>query len=44
MTDVFTIQSFESFAEDPHLSGHIATAYIQNVQKNGVGACIKHLV
>ena len=37
-------QSFESYSEDPHLSGHIAASYIANVQKNGIGACIKHFV
>ncbi|KZT33940.1 beta-glucosidase [Sistotremastrum suecicum HHB10207 ss-3] len=37
-------RSFESFSEDPHLSGHIAASYIANVQSNGIGACIKHFV
>ncbi|KAH9923710.1 beta-glucosidase [Epithele typhae] len=37
-------RSFESFSEDPHLSGMIAAAYCKGVQAGGIGACIKHFV
>jgi beta-glucosidase len=37
-------RNFECFAEDPFLSGTIASAYIQGLQENGVAACIKHFV
>jgi len=37
-------RSFESFAEDPHLSGTICSAYIRGVQSGGIGATVKHFV
>ena len=37
-------RAFESFAEDPHLSGTIAGAYVKGLQDGGVSACIKHFV
>ncbi|CAE6460319.1 unnamed protein product [Rhizoctonia solani] len=37
-------RSFESFSEDPHLSGHLAAAYVAGLQDNGVAATIKHYV
>ncbi|KZT51279.1 glycoside hydrolase family 3 protein [Calocera cornea HHB12733] len=37
-------RSFESFSEDPHLSGMCAAAYVRSLQAQGVSACIKHFV
>lgn len=35
-------RGFEAFAEDPVLSGLIASAYIEGIQDRGIAACIKH--
>ncbi|KAK0454089.1 glycoside hydrolase family 3 protein [Desarmillaria tabescens] len=37
-------RAFESFSEDPFLSGTIAAHYIIGLQNNGIGAVIKHFV
>ena len=37
-------RNFECFAEDPFLSGMIASAYINGLQSQDVAACIKHFV
>ncbi len=37
-------RSFEYFSEDPFLAGNIAGGYVDGLQLNGVGACVKHFV
>ncbi|KAJ3929581.1 MAG: glycoside hydrolase family 3 protein [Lentinula lateritia] len=37
-------RAFESFSEDPYLSGIMASAYINGLQSQGVSAAIKHFV
>ncbi|THH27625.1 hypothetical protein EUX98_g6566 [Antrodiella citrinella] len=37
-------RAFESFSEDPHLSGILAASYVNGLQSNGVAATIKHFV
>lgn len=37
-------RSFESFSEDPHLNGMMASSYIARLQGEGISACIKHFV
>lgn len=37
-------RNFESFSEDPYLTGKLAVAYVQGLQGAGVGATLKHFV
>jgi beta-glucosidase len=35
-------RNFESFSEDPYLTGRMAVSYIKGLQSRGVGASVKH--
>ena len=35
-------RNFEYFSEDPYLAGMLAKSYIEGLQSQGIGACLKH--
>ena len=35
---------FESYSEDPLLSGRLAAAYVRGLQRHGIAGCVKHWV
>lgn len=35
-------RNFEYFSEDPYLAGILAASYVNGLEDNGVGACVKH--
>lgn len=37
-------RNFESYSEDPYLAARMAVAYIRGVQREGIGAMVKHYI
>lgn len=37
-------RNFESFSEDPVLSGHLAAGLVRGLQSEGIAATVKHFI
>lgn len=42
--DPLESKNFEYYSEDPVLSGELGASFIQGIQSNGIGACVKYYI